>query len=344
MTTDEKYIRRCIQLAQNGMINAAPNPMVGAVIVYRDKIIGEGYHARCGEAHAEVNAIRSVSDEQLLTKSTLYVSLEPCSHYGKTPPCADLISSKGIPRVVVGCIDPFSQVSGRGIQKLRNAGIDVTVGVLEAECRRLIRRFITFNTQKRPYVTLKWAQSADGFIDTIREDGSPVILSTPLNLAYVHKQRAEHQAILVGRRTALLDNPSLTVRHWYGKNPLRLVIDRNLSLPPSLHLFDGSNPTIVFTEQPKPMGKNGSCVALDFHSDILPQIMDKLFRNNIQSLLVEGGASLSQSFIDAGLWDEIYIEHAQSVLGDGVKAPQVPAGYKAEYELRDGVTVSHYVR
>lgn len=344
MTTDEKYIRRCIQLAQNGMINAAPNPMVGAVIVYRDKIIGEGYHARCGEAHAEVNAIRSVSDEQLLTKSTLYVSLEPCSHYGKTPPCADLIISKGIPRVVVGCIDPFSQVSGRGIQKLRNAGIDVTVGVLEAECRRLIRRFITFNTQKRPYITLKWAQSADGFIDTIREDGSPVILSTPLNLAYVHKQRAEHQAILVGRRTALLDNPSLTVRHWYGKNPLRLVIDRNLSLPPSLHLFDGSNPTIVFTEQPKPMGKNVSCVALDFHSDILPQIMDKLFRNNIQSLLVEGGASLSQSFIDAGLWDEIYIEHAQSVLGDGVKAPQVPAGHKAEYELRDGVTVSHYVR
>ncbi len=344
MTTDEKYIRRCIQLAQNGMINAAPNPMVGAVIVYRDKIIGEGYHARCGEAHAEVNAIRSVSDEQLLTKSTLYVSLEPCSHYGKTPPCADLIISKGIPRVVVGCIDPFSQVSGRGIQKLRNAGIDVTVGVLEAECRRLIRRFITFNTQKRPYITLKWAQSADGFIDTIREDGSPVILSTPLNLAYVHKQRAEHQAILVGRRTALLDNPSLTVRHWYGKNPLRLVIDRNLSLPPSLHLFDGSNPTIVFTEQPKPMGKNVSCVALDFHSDILSQIMDKLFQNNIQSLLVEGGASLSQSFIDAGLWDEIYIEHAQSVLGDGVKAPQVPAGYKAEYELRDGVTVSHYVR
>lgn len=344
MTTDEKYIRRCIQLAQNGMINAAPNPMVGAVIVYRDKIIGEGYHARCGEAHAEVNAIRSVSDEQLLTKSTLYVSLEPCSHYGKTPPCADLIISKGIPRVVVGCIDPFSQVSGRGIQKLRNAGIDVTVGVLEAECRRLIRRFITFNTQKRPYITLKWAQSADGFIDTIRENGSPVILSTPLNLAYVHKQRAEHQAILVGRRTALLDNPSLTVRHWYGKNPLRLVIDRNLSLPPSLHLFDGSNPTIVFTEQPKPMGKNVSCVALDFHSDILSQIMDKLFRNNIQSLLVEGGASLSQSFIDAGLWDEIYIEHAQSVLGDGVKAPQVPAGYKAEYELRDRVTVSHYVR
>ena len=251
MTKDEKYIRRCIQLARNGMCNAAPNPMVGAVIVHNDRIIGEGYHARCGEGHAEVNAIRSVKDESLLQESTIYVSLEPCSHYGKTPPCADLIIRKGIPRVVVGCVDPFSLVSGRGIQKLKDAGIDVKVGVLEAECRQLIKRFVTFNTQQRPYITLKWAESADGFIDINREEGQPVVLSTPITLMYVHKQRAEHHAILVGRRTALLDNPSLTTRNWYGKNPVRLVIDKELTLPTSLKLFDGSAPTWIFTAQDK---------------------------------------------------------------------------------------------
>ena len=224
MTTDEKYIRRCIQLARNGLCNAAPNPMVGAVIVYQGRIIGEGYHARCGEGHAEVNAIRSVKDESLLKDSTIYVSLEPCSHYGKTPPCADLIIRKGIPRVVVGCTDPFPLVAGRGIRKLKEAGVDVKVGVLEEECKALIKRFVTQNISKRPYITLKWAQSADGFIDVERTSGQPVVLSTPITSMYVHKQRAEHQAILVGRRTALLDNPSLTVRNWYGKNPLRLVI------------------------------------------------------------------------------------------------------------------------
>ena len=262
MTTDEKYIRRCIELASNGLCNAAPNPMVGAVIVHNGKIIGEGYHAKCGEGHAEVNAIRSVKDDTLLKEATIYVSLEPCSHYGKTPPCADLIISKGIPRVVVGCIDPFSQVSGRGIRKLREAGIDVTVGVLEEECKNLIRRFVTFNTQKRPYITLKWAESADGYIDINRENGSPVVLSTPVTSMYVHKQRAEHKAILVGRRTALLDNPSLTTRNWYGKNPLRLVIDRNLTLPAELKLFDHSTPTMVFTEKQKNSEDNLEYVAL----------------------------------------------------------------------------------
>ena len=212
MTQDEKYISRCIQLAKNGQCNTPPNPMVGAVIVYQDRIIGEGYHIRCGEGHAEVNAIASVKDESLLRQSTLYVSLEPCSHYGKTPPCADLIIRKGIPRVVVGCTDPFPLVSGRGIQKLRDAGVEVKVGVLEQECKDLIRRFVTFNLKQRPYITLKWAQSADGFIDVLRQEGTPVKLSSPLTSMYVHKLRAEHQAILVGRKTALLDNPSLTVR------------------------------------------------------------------------------------------------------------------------------------
>lgn len=342
MTKDEKYIRRCIQLARNGMRNAAPNPMVGAVIVHNDRIIGEGYHARCGEGHAEVNAIRSVKDESLLQESTIYVSLEPCSHYGKTPPCADLIIRKGIPRVVVGCVDPFSLVSGRGIQKLKDAGIDVKVGVLEAECRQLIKRFVTFNTQQRPYITLKWAESADGFIDINREEGQPVVLSTPITSMYVHKQRAEHHAILVGRKTALLDNPSLTTRNWYGKNPVRLVIDKELTLPTSLKLFDGSAPTWVFTAQDKASTSQVTYFKLDFSRSILPQILQKLYENKLQALLVEGGSQLLQSFIDEGLWDEIYTEHSAKVLENGVKGPVIPAGYKKNFLRRDGVTITHY--
>lgn len=342
MTKDEKYIRRCIQLARNGMCNAAPNPMVGAVIVHNDRIIGEGYHARCGEGHAEVNAIRSVKDESLLQESTIYVSLEPCSHYGKTPPCADLIIRKGIPRVVVGCVDPFSLVSGRGIQKLKDAGIDVKVGVLEAECRQLIKRFVTFNTQQRPYITLKWAESADGFIDINREGGQPVVLSTPITSMYVHKQRAEHHAILVGRRTALLDNPSLTTRNWYGKNPVRLVIDKELTLPTSLKLFDGSASTWIFTAQDKASTSQVIYFKLDFSRSILPQILQKLYENKLQALLVEGGSQLLQSFIDEGLWDEIYTEHSAKVLENGVKEPVIPAGYKKNFLRRDGVTITHY--
>ena len=233
---EEKYMQRCIELAGNGLCNVSPNPMVGAVIVCDGKIIGEGYHIRCGEAHAEVNAIRSVKDESLLERSTIYVSLEPCSHYGKTPPCADLIIEKKIPRIVIGCQDPFSKVAGRGIQKLRDAGREVIVGVLEAECRQLICKFITFHTFHRPYITLKWAESQDGFIDLNRTAGNPVKLSTPLTSMIVHKKRSESDAIMVGTRTALLDNPSLTVRNWYGKNPIRIVLDKDLSLhqPPPL--------------------------------------------------------------------------------------------------------------
>ena len=328
MTKDEKYIARCIQLAKNGLCNAAPNPMVGAVIVHRDAIIGEGYHVRCGEAHAEVNAIRSVKDESLLKESTIYVSLEPCSHYGKTPPCADLIINKGIPRVVVGCMDPFSLVSGRGIQKMRDAGIDVTVGVLEKECRELIRRFVTFNTLHRPFITLKWAESADGFIDLHRSGGHPYIFSSPLSSMLVHKRRAEHSAILVGRRTALLDNPSLTTRHWYGKTPVRMVIDKGLTLPHHLSLFDGSTLTIVFTAQEEtPVLPQVEYIKLDFHQDILPQMVEVLYRRKLQSLMVEGGSILLQSFIDNGCWDEAYIERSDKLLRDGVKAPSLHRKY-----------------
>lgn len=328
MTKDEKYIARCIQLAKNGLCNAAPNPMVGAVIVHNDTIIGEGYHIRCGEAHAEVNAVRSVKDESLLKESTIYVSLEPCSHHGKTPPCADLIINKGIPRVVVGCQDPFSLVAGRGIAKLREAGIEVKVGVLEEECRQLIRRFVTFNTLRRPFITLKWAESADGFIDLHRTEGHPYIFSSPLSSMLVHKRRAEHSAILVGRRTALLDNPSLTTRNWYGKNPVRMVIDKDLTLPKHLALFDGSVRTLVFTQREDTSNRpNVEHIHLDFKIDILPQIMEVLYKEKLQSLMVEGGSILLQSFIDAGCWDEAYIEQSDAHLKDGVKAPSFSPEY-----------------
>ena len=239
---------RCIQLARNGFYGAAPNPMVGAVIVHDGKIIGEGYHVRCGGPHAEVNAVRSVRNPELLKESTIYVSLEPCSHYGKTPPCADLIVEKGIPRVVVGCMDPFAKVAGRGIRKLQEAGIEVTVGVLEAECLALNRRFITFHTHHRPYITLKWAESADGFMDSLRTDyekEKPYAFSTPYTRMLVHRCRAEHQAILVGRQTALADNPSLNLRMWPGKSPLRLVMDRRGDLPGHLALFNDGAETRV---------------------------------------------------------------------------------------------------
>ena len=328
MTKDEKYIARCIQLAKNGLCNAAPNPMVGAVIVHNDTIIGEGYHIRCGEAHAEVNAVRSVKDESLLKESTIYVSLEPCSHHGKTPPCADLIINKGIPRVVVGCQDPFSLVAGRGIAKLREAGIEVKVGVLEEECRQLIRRFVTFNTLRRPFITLKWAESADGFIDLHRTEGHPYIFSSPLSSMLVHKRRAEHSAILVGRRTALLDNPSLTTRNWFGKNPVRMVIDKDLTLPKHLALYDGSVRTLVFTQREDTSNRpNVEHIRLDFKIDILPQIMEVLYKEKLQSLMVEGGSILLQSFIDAGCWDEAYIEQSDAHLKDGVKAPSFSPEY-----------------
>ena len=343
MTKDEKYIARCIQLAKNACCNAAPNPMVGAVIVHNGIIIGEGYHIRCGEPHAEVNAIRSVKNESLLKEATIYVSLEPCSHYGKTPPCADLIIEKGIPEVVIGCMDPFSMVAGRGIEKLRKAGIKVTVGVLEKECQQLIRRFITFNTQKRPYITLKWAESADGFIDKNREGGSPVLLSTPLTSMVVHKRRAEHDAILVGRKTALLDNPSLTTRNWFGKGPIRLVIDKDLTLPKDLCLFDGKIRTIIFTQKaPAENHPSEEYIRLDFTQNILPQIMEVLYNLKVQSLLVEGGSILLQSFIDEDLWDEAYIETSPIYLNEGIRAPKIDEKHKHSTYNYFGRDVLHF--
>ena len=322
MTNDEKYMMRCIQLARNGCLGAAPNPMVGAVVVCDGQIIGEGYHARCGEAHAEVNAINCVKDESLLRRSTLYVSLEPCAHYGKTPPCARLIVRKGIPKVVIGCQDPFSKVSGKGIEILRNAGCEVVLGVLEKACQDLNKAFFTVQLKHRPFITLKWAQSADGFMDVIRDGDEPVKLSSPLTQMVAHKRRSEHQAIMVGTRTAWLDNPSLNVRAWSGPQPLRIVIDKDLTLPRQLNLFDDSQPTLVVTEKSETIA-GAMTFQADFKRSILPQLMEELLRRNIQSLLVEGGAQLLQSFIDEGLWDEIYVEQCPQVLGHGILSPSL---------------------
>lgn len=323
MTEEEKYMTRCIQLAKNGIGCVSPNPNVGAVIVREGKIIGEGYHAKYGYAHAEVNAINSVEDKMLLKESTLYVSLEPCSHYGKTPPCADLIIEKQIPRVIIGCTDPYSKVSGRGIQKLHNAGVDVKVGVLEKECKSLIKHFIIFNTHQRPYIILKWAESADGFIDINRVGGSPVILSNPLTNMLVHKTRSEVDAIMVGTRTARLDNPLLSVRNWSGKNPVRIVLDRDLDLPKTLHLFDNTIKTLVFTSKQRSSTSETEFITIDFDTDVLPQILNILYKRKIQTLMVEGGSILLQSFINSSLWDEINVEKTDKLLHEGIKSPAI---------------------
>lgn len=279
---DSLYMRRCLQLAAMAEGHTSPNPMVGAVVVYDGRIIGEGYHRCCGEAHAEVNAIASVRDKSLLSRSTLYVSLEPCSHFGKTPPCCDLVISCGIPRVVVGCLDPFPQVAGRGVARLREHGVEVTVGVLEDECRRLNRVFMTFQLKARPYILLKWAQSADGFMDYNRQSEElPARLSDDITRVWVHRLRAVSDAILVGTNTVLKDNPSLTVRYWSGRNPLRVTIDRHGRIPLDAHILDGSVPTLLLGN---PVGRVGiEAVSVPDASDVLTVLMDELSRRKIQS-------------------------------------------------------------
>ena len=318
MTTDEKYMMRCIQLAKNGKQNAQPNPMVGAVIVYfgeqfseEGRIIGEGYHIRCGEGHAEVNACASVrpEDEHLLKDCTIYVSLEPCSHYGKTPPCADLLVSKGFKRCVIGCQDPFAKVQGRGIQKLCDAGIEVTVGVLEDECKALNKRFMTFHGNKRPFVTLKWAQSANGFIDGH--------ISTPYTQMICHKRRAEHQAIIVGRQTYDIDQPGLDVREWYGGNPKKYVVSNDPNFTP----------------------------AKDFEKLIgnVSTMLTTLYEKGIQTVLVEGGSKLHQSFIDSGLWDECFVEIGDEAIQGSVSAPNLNNAELSERSSYMGRIIGKYI-
>ena len=325
METNEKYMIRALQLAELGAGRVAPNPMVGCVIVHNGKIIGEGLHQKYGEAHAEVNAIGSVKNRDQLKESTLYVTLEPCAHQGLTPPCADLIVKNKIPHVVIGTVDPFSEVAGKGIEKLKKAGIQVETGILEKECRELNKRFFTFHEKKRPYITLKWAQTLDGFIDIERLSeyfGQPTWITGNLALRLVHKIRSEENAILVGTKTAEKDNPSLTVRHWPGRSPVRLLIDKNLRLSTSLNLFDHAQPTLVFNNIRNSEEENLSYIRLDFGKSITAQIMEELYHRKILSVVVEGGKLLLESFIQTGLWDEAHLFIGNRFFFRGIRAPQ----------------------
>ncbi len=342
MNVHEPYMHRCLQLAKLGAGHVAPNPMVGAVLVHEGRIIGEGYHEKYGQAHAEVNCINAVkpSEVSLITSSTLYVSLEPCSHHGKTPPCADLIVAKKIPRVVIGCTDPFFEVKGRGIDKLQKAGIEVVVNVLEKECIGLNKRFFTFHLQHRPYVVLKWAQSADGKM--ARADKARFQISNEFSTRLVHKWRSEEASILVGTNTALNDDPELNNRFWDGANPIRLVTDMELRLPTTLKLFNSEIPTIIFNTRQHsvekiafhsshPLGKEAvGYYQVTTDVDFVPQLMHGLYQMKVQSVLVEGGAKLLQSFIDQNYWDEIrLITNSELRMEEGIGSP-IFSGIKTE--------------
>ncbi|MHB9054839.1 MAG: bifunctional diaminohydroxyphosphoribosylaminopyrimidine deaminase/5-amino-6-(5-phosphoribosylamino)uracil reductase RibD [Paludibacteraceae bacterium] len=344
--SDEKYMARCLQLAKLGEGYVSPNPMVGAVVVYNDRIIGEGYHHQFGEAHAEPTAISSVREQQLLEKSTLYVNLEPCSHYGKTPPCANLIISKKIKRVVIGCLDPNPKVSGNGVRILGEAGIEVVIGVLENESRKLNRRFICFQEKKRPYIILKWAQTRDGFMDGIRKNNSVSALkiSNSITRQLTHKMRTENMAIMISTNTVLLDNPSLTVRYWPGKSPTRIAIDRNGIIPDNYNLKDGSIRTIIFTTKNSESKPNLEYIKFEESADNLPFILQKLYERNIHSVLVEGGSKLLTSFIRSGLWDETNVEISTKEIGEGVQAPTLTnADTQAETKI-DNHLWKHYCK
>lgn len=335
---DEKFMLRAIGLARLGMGNVSPNPMVGCVIIHHGVIIGEGYHREYGKAHAEVNAVNSVKNKALLKESTLYVTLEPCSHHGKTPPCTDLILQCGIPNVVVGTIDPFAQVAGRGLEKLRKGGCNVLQGYLEALCIALNRRFFTFHQKKRPYIILKWAQTADGFIDVDRTQehyGQPTWITNDLSKIAVHKMRADESAILVGTNTAHKDNPSLTVREWSGKSPLRLVIDKDLKLSGGLTLFDQSVPTVVYTSREVSPRSNLEFTRILFNGNELNQILNDLHQRGVLSLIVEGGQMLLNSFITRNIWDEARVYTGKCNFHNGVRAPVLDAIMVKSEELDD---------
>jgi len=322
----EKYIKRCIQLAKNGLGTTYPNPMVGSVIVYDGQIIGEGWHKKSGEPHAEVNAVRSVKDKSLLKKATIYVSLEPCSHFGKTPPCCDLIIANEIPNIVVGTVDPNEKVAGKGILKLIEAGRNVTVGVLEDECNELNKRFFTFHQKKRPYIILKWAESLDGFLAPEKvkdQERKPIWITNQYSRQLVHKWRTEEQAILVGTQTVVDDNPKLNARDWSGNNPVRVILDQNNRISENSFIFDETIKTIVFSKTVKPSKENIQFEVIDFEKNSIPQILDVLYQDQIQSIIIEGGKQTLQSFIDENVWDEARIFIGNSIFEKGTKAPVI---------------------
>jgi diaminohydroxyphosphoribosylaminopyrimidine deaminase/5-amino-6-(5-phosphoribosylamino)uracil reductase len=346
MTQEELYMQRAFQLAEHGRGTVSPNPMVGCVLVTDGRIVGEGWHQHYGGPHAEAHAVRDAirrGNESLLSEVTAYVTLEPCSHFGKTPPCAGLLIEKKIKRVVIANDDPNPLVAGRGIATLREAGIKVESGLLTTFGTKLNARFFTYFAKKRPYVILKWAETADGFI--AKEDGSPIQISNIYSSTRVHRWRSEEDAILVGRQTALTDNPRLNVRLWNGHDPVRVVLDRSLSLPSSLHIYDQSQPTIVYNyEQQNGIGEVPERYAVNHavsydilkkNNDELNQVLTDLHNRKIQSVLVEGGAQVLQAFIQAGLWDEIRRCQGKDLLGSGIKAPTV-AGALTHSEIVEG--------
>jgi diaminohydroxyphosphoribosylaminopyrimidine deaminase / 5-amino-6-(5-phosphoribosylamino)uracil reductase len=348
MPADELYMRRCIDLALHGMGSVSPNPLVGAVVVCDGKIIGEGFHGEYGGPHAEVQAINAVvnaySDaEQLLKQSFIYVNLEPCAHFGKTPPCADLIIRYQIPRVVVGCRDPFPEVNGKGINKLMDAGIEVTTGILEKQCLELNKRFFTRVQKQRPYIILKWAQTQDRFFAPA--NSSQKWISSPEAKKLVHRWRAEEDAVLIGKNTALTDNPQLNVREWEGRNPVRIVIDRHLVLPNSLHIFDQSQKTIVFNEVKTELTGNIKYLQPDDFDNYLPQLIAyQLYMMDIQSVIIEGGAQTLDLFIRAGLWDEARVFTSDACWNDGILAPHLDAPVAEKLKIGpDTLTVQYNV-
>ena len=335
------YIKRCLQIAKNGFGTTRPNPSVGAVIVHQNKIIGEGFTSPFGSNHAEVNAINAVKNKKLLKEATIYVTLEPCSHFGKTPPCADLIVKHQLKQVVIGCLDTNSLVAGKGVERLRNANIEVIVGVLEDECRIHHKRFFTVQEKKRPYIILKWAETKDGFVAPFsKNENKPFFISNTYSQQVVHKLRSKEHAILVGTNTVLADNPKLNVRSWYGKNPVRIVLDRTLRIPESASILDESIKTIVLTEksdQENEIKKKKQEVKdnlifeqIDFSEKLARQICAVLYKYNIQSLIIEGGTQTLQVFIDENLWDEAFVFVGDSNLKDGIKSPEIKKKYAQE--------------
>jgi len=336
------FMERCIDLASNGLGTTYPNPLVGSVVVHKGKIIGEGWHQRAGEPHAEVHAIQNVKDHSLLPDATLYVNLEPCSHYGKTPPCAHLIIEKGIRRVVVGTTDPNPAVAGKGIAQLIAAGCEVNIGVLEDECNTLNKRFFTFQKKKRPYIFLKWAQTADRFIaPSFRDEQHPVWITNKLSQQRSHQLRAEEQAILIGTQTAIDDNPSLTTRLWDGTSPIRVVLDKSLRTPSAAAIFDGASPTIVITEQTKENSEHISFEIIDFSKKLASQICDVLYRYEIQSVIIEGGSKTLQTFIDASLWDEALVFEGKQLFKEGTPVPEFSGILQREIKINSN-RLTHY--
>jgi len=342
MGDNEKYMDRCIQLARLAAGNVAPNPMVGALLVHEGRVIGEGFHEKYGDPHAEVNCIDSVlqNDIPLIEKSKMYVSLEPCTHFGKTPPCVDLILNKRIPEVIIGSLDPFVEV-GKGAEKMRKSGVRVTTGVMEAECRELNRRFFTFHEKQRPYIILKWAQSLNGKIGSGTSDR--IHISNEYTNSLVHKWRSEEAGILIGTNTALYDNPALTTRLWEGNNPVRIVIDSKLRLPVSLQVFDKKARTIIFNFIKQE--EFGNLLYYKLQGNLLPALITALFELNILSIIVEGGSELLQSFIDLDLWDEArVISNLQLTINGGVVAPQFKNSKLVKQESETGDLISYYVK